>query len=292
MTLLIVIPTCTDDSPIAERLLDWIYQVNFKQAHGHVLLAFANDVHAEMRAKLRICAELAFEGVSEFQAKPCGKGLKATKVENCNDMLQQTAQYVAHGFRWPWFCLEPDAVPLVPDWIEQLSKAYSDQPKKFMGPHMRRKVQNGEELFLGRTSVYPTSAFSEFKDYKSPMPIEWEAGRNIIPRSTKTRLIQQGVFDESTVIRPDAVVFHSDKTGALISQLRERGVPSPEQTNGQRVDIRNVTEDRATETISIPALPTVSNPVLSVNFATALAKKIDGRTKEGRALKAQRKANA
>lgn len=248
--LLITLPCCADDGPYAEHLLDSIYQLNGRSQHGHILLAYAHDLHSEMKMKLRICADLAFEGVTEFQATSRPIAFDSTntanmrielktKVEFVNNLWLQTAHFVAGHYRWPWLWMEPDCVPIRPDWISQLAAGYANQPKKFMGRKMRRKVGENESFFLSRTAVYPTSAFAELRGFVGSPPFEWTSGNHTVPRSSTSRLIQETVYDgDINKVAREAVILHSDKSGKLIEQLREGKVSAPEHQNGEAVEVK------------------------------------------------------
>lgn len=251
--LLIVIPACSDDAPVAERLLDWVYQLGGKQASGHVLLVFAHDIHAEMKLKVKISAELAFEFVTEFQATKKwlpnnlpDRGEPKTKTELINNLWEQTANHIAHHYRWPWLWLEPDCVPLTPDWRSKLADAYANQPKKFMGSHMKRKVGDADHLFMARTAIYHAGAFNELNKFSGGAPpFEWASEAYAIPRSTKSRLFQQLAYEgDPSAVRADAVLLHSDKTGKLIEHLREKldSIPSEDgiQKNGEHIGVKVV----------------------------------------------------
>jgi len=263
--ILIVVPCCMDDGPTAERMLDWVYQCSGKEAYGHVLLSFAHDIHAEYRMKLRISAELAFESVTEFQATKKwlpnnlpDRGEPKTKTEFINNLWEQTANHIAHHYRWPWLWVEPDCVPLTPDWRVKLADAYANQPKKFFGSHMKRKVGDAEHLFLARTAIYHAGAFNELNKFSGGAPpFEWASEAYVIPRSTKSRLFQQLAYEgDPSKVRPDAVLLHSDKTGKLIEHLREKikqveeGKVTTEYNpfadcsmqNGEKVEVRNIDE--------------------------------------------------
>lgn len=243
--LLIALGCCADDSPTAERLLDWVYYLNGKQPRGHILLTYAHDVHAEMKLKLRICAELAFESVSEFTATsrmlpaPNLKPIELkTKVEFVNNLWNQTAKYVAGHFRFPWLWMEPDCVPTVPNWIELLAEAYAKQPRKFMGRKMKRKVGDNEQLFLSRVAIYPTSAFAELSGFHGTPPFEWVSGPHVMPRATTSKLFQETRYEgDFSTLDVGAALLHSDKTGKLIEQLRERNVQATEHQNGETVEV-------------------------------------------------------
>lgn len=240
--LLVVIPNCSDDSPYAERLLDFVYQLNGKQQVGHVLLAYAHDVHAEMKLKLKISAELAFVSVSEFQA--AGRMdvlLPKTKTEFTNNLWIQTAHHIAGHFRWPWLYCEPDCVPITPDWIQTLADGYANQPMKYLGTRMKRITGETENFFMARTGIYPTIAYSELKGFIGTPPFEWTAGPHVAPRSSNTKLIQQINYDgDYAKVKPEAVLLHADKQGKLIEQLREKGVKA--NGHGENVEVQHSEE--------------------------------------------------
>lgn len=241
------------DAPRAETLLDWIYQLNNKTQHDNpLLLVAASNVHAEMQVKVRIAAELAFKHVELAVAN----NTDAEKVMSFNRLFRATAQTVKDRYSLPWLLLEPDCVPLKADWIEHLELAYHSQPKRFFGPHLKFQVRDEEKMCVGKVAVYPNDAANDLNGFcDTIVPFNQLAGELIVPRSTKTRLIQQldiAGEEDSNKVRPDAVLFHSDKTGAIIRRLQSQPVP----------DV-------------LPAAP-----------VEVAVEKIDGRTKEGRARKA------
>lgn len=202
MNILLVTGFTTADWHRAEALFDWHRKLHDQMPSGHVLLVAAKDAHDELRTKLRIAAELAFETVREFQvsATPQGKLPK-------EHIFREAALHIGQSLRWPWLWLEPDCVPLKRNWITRLEDAYEDQPARYMGTYF--KV--GQQIILPRVSVYPAVAINDFL-----------AQRELLPMSTKTRLIQYGLFSDSddlSKVREDAVLFHSCKTNALIEKL-------------------------------------------------------------------------
>lgn len=254
--LLIVSPISANDAILQERNFDWIYALNGKTSFGHCLLVAAADAHAELVTKCRISAEVAFETVEVLTCKASPAKSKSGQV---NHLFKQAAAHVATNYRYPFLFLEPDCVPLKPDWRERLLSAYDAQPKKYMGAFLK----TGESVFMARTGIYSTSAIHDLRDVlDSEAPFERTAS---ISRAAKTMLIQCGSWqpeDALDKIRDDAVLFHSDKTGSLIELLREK----PSQSNGH---------------ISLSDTDSASPIVPSLN--------IDMRTKAGRALKAQLK---
>lgn len=221
MNIVTVIPISAADTDRAESLLDWIRALNANAQHGHVLLSYAKDVHGESQAKIRIAAELAFSDVAEF--RPQTDSSKGTEPIRANLLFRDTAQHVASGYRWPWLCLHPGCVPLRDSWLADLTDAYEAQPKRYLGPFLKTATGDAVALILGRTSIYPASAYLELKDYfGSPHPFEFATGP-MLPRATATKLVQHGAWQESDSvdrIRSDACVFDGDRTGKLMELLK------------------------------------------------------------------------
>lgn len=200
MNLLLVCPYSTSDWHRVDALFDWHRILHRQLPTGHVLLAASHDAHAEIRRKLSIGAELAFESVKELQT------VKSAK----DDLFMQVAEHIGRATRWPWLWLDPSCVPLVSGWIGKLSEAYEAQPCRYMGPHLK----DDKGLSLGRTSVHPASAINDFRTLRDRLPL-----------SSKSRLIQVGAFapgDDISKVRSDAVLFDSCHTDALIEKLREK----------------------------------------------------------------------
>lgn len=223
INLLIAIPFCADDAWRAELLCDWIYQLNGKRADGCCLLAPAADVHGELKTKVRLAAELAFVGVDTFNVQPSGA---ANKTDHINNLFRQVAAHISGSCRVPFLWLEPDCVPIRKSWVKALADAYNNQPKRYMGAHLGLQVKDSAErhVVLARTSIYPADAIRDLDGYcQSNVPFERLAANTVVPRSSKTKLIQQLAYTSETPldkIRDDAVLLHHDKTGALIEALR------------------------------------------------------------------------
>jgi hypothetical protein len=207
MNPLIVIPFNASDAPMAEHLLDWIYQLSgCKQSGSCLLVAYAN-VHEEFQVKVKLSADLAFSNLELVVAPEISSSAKPDRI---NHLLKFTAEYISNNYRLPWLWLEPDCVPLKKDWLKQLSKAYENQPKRFFGAYMKT---GDEKLFLARISIYPPDAIKDI------------GKSELVSHSTKTRLTQEIKYNHETDlanIREDAILLHSDKSGQLIIHLREK----------------------------------------------------------------------
>ena len=224
MKLLMVLPYCASDAPQAERLCDWCFELNGRRASGNILLVAASDVHEEMRVKVKLAAEVAFETVDVLVAQPIADAMKTVKI---NRTFQQGAEAVAKHFQWPFLWLEPDCVPLKYGWLGDIGKAYEHQPKRYLAPHLKLDSAS-ETVFMGRVGVYPNSVAGEIGQFTAnTINFERAGGETLLARSTKTRLIQMTTYESVSKIREDALLLHSDKTGDLISFLSKdlNGVP-------------------------------------------------------------------
>jgi hypothetical protein len=214
--ILVVIPFSVNDAILAEHLCDWIFLLNKRVQKGHALLVVAGDVHAEMRAKVELAAQVAFETVVVVSAPAV---VSQNKNVHVNTLFRVAAETVARRFTLPWLWLEPDTVPLKAGWLKAITDAHYSQPKRYSGSWMK-----ASELFLARVAVYPHDAINDLEPYLNDNSMfNMNAGQVIIPASTKTRLVQEvAIWEESTTINPEAVVLHRDKSAVLMTSLREK----------------------------------------------------------------------
>lgn len=218
--LLVVLPFCANDAKMAELLCDFIFLVNRREQHGHCLLVVAGDVHAEMRAKVRVAAEVAFSAVDIIDVN---KIVNPNKNVHVNEMFRSAAEHVGSSYRVAWLWLEPDAVPVKYGWLDALAEAHYEQAKRYSGPWKKVMSADGP-TFLNRVAIYPPDSM---RDLAAPLallvPFNIAAGNLIIPKATKLKLIQEvAITDESTKLLPTTVLAHCDKQGILMNSMREK----------------------------------------------------------------------
>jgi len=221
MSLLVILPHSANDSIQAERLCDLIAAQN-KRPAGHCLLVAAPDTHGESQTKVKIAAELAFASV-ELLVVDWPKVAPTCKAESVNHLFYEAATHAARSCQWPFIWLEPDAVPLRREWLDDLDMAYHAQPKRYFGPILASA--DGKQQCMARVAVYPRGAGGELKEFfAGKVPFEQAGAKIILSRAGKTRLIQQMAFgaeSDRNAVRDDAVLLHSDKEGVLLSSLLE-----------------------------------------------------------------------
>ena len=223
MRLLATIPYSSNDAVLCERNLDHIYRLNGKTPLGHVLLVVNPDVHAEMRQKIKVTAELAFESVTEFVAPKIEEQYANDKFRQMNNLFRHTALTVQNQFQWPWLWLEPDCVPVKADWIKKISEAYHSQPKKYMG---LLATPAGGAQFMARVGVYlPTAGYELESLCQSGAPFPIATSEKVVPRASNTKLIQYlniETFEDLSKISESAVVVHGDRQGIIAENWRPR----------------------------------------------------------------------
>lgn len=222
MKILCCIPFCPDNGAIAEKLCDWVFYLNGKQASGHALLVPSGDTHAELVTKVQISAELAFESVTVHVDKG-NSDSNRPKPERINRAFVTTALQVNSYFNWPFLWLEPDCVPLSEGWLEVLANAYEAQPKRYLGAFLRLPDQS---LCLSRVSIYPKDAINDLQPFCSTdKPFNILAAPSVLKMATKSKLFQQLSLksdDELSKVRADSVLFHCDKKGILMASLKAK----------------------------------------------------------------------
>lgn len=254
--ILIVIPCHAGDCLRAEKLLDQIIALNRKKQSGHGLLVFAPDVPQENRDKLRITAEVAFKSVGTFGV------LMPKDITEKRDitahMVALTARHISKNFKSPWLWLEPDCLPLKSEWLISITLGYESQPLRYLAGH----VKYGDAVAMSKIAVYPNDAISDMEASASMnIPFDFYA----VNMSMKSRLFQTvNITSEadSALLRPDAVLAHSDKAGVLIEKITQQSLALNELQAGDPVVVRSAKVPKTstkTASASIP-IPAVNKP--------------------------------
>lgn len=246
--LLVVLPFCEKDVHLVRPLLEWIDELRRKsdwidsRLPNSIVLSADIRVKREVLLDLKAYAQTIFhfaEGVivnvpDERQSWPKGP----------NFMFHNALQVVMERYKMPWLWLEPDAVPLKPDWLEQLSREYALCPKKFMGtmatvaltPELPQRHMSG-------VAVYPPDAYPIMKEScASDIAFDYASAKDVVGRNRcwETKLIYElwgdhtnsptfkafkAPEDKSNVVVPaaipeSAVLYHRCKDLSLTNLLR------------------------------------------------------------------------
>lgn len=206
MNVTTVIPCYSENVEQAEKLIDWIYQLNDQKPKGQALIVADFEVHAESREKIKISCELAFESFEVvFLPTALGDGNKL------NQTFRRVAEYVKGAYRDPWFWLEPDSVPIVKGWQKVISQTYERQAKRYCSG-----IIIGEKRILSRHGIYPVNAIDDVSKWLDEVKNFNEvAGEGLVWRATNMNLVSELVLQS-----PETMIIHGDKDGQFLESLK------------------------------------------------------------------------
>jgi len=252
--MLVIIAFCAKDKPIAERLASWIAELGGVKKHDCLLAVHIDTKSTGVIETLQGC----FGRVAEFSVDDT----ETIYPFIANMMWKRSAQHVADmNESMPWLWLEPDAVPIVPEWLDRIEEEYKTCGK----PFMLDQVITPNSVHNSGVGVYPAKVRDYTMNLWNLANIPWDVffKEDFTPKTHHTELIHDKfykVWDDPTsgapvfpdaeslsIIESKAVLFHRNKDGSLIQRLREaRGgvvaarashssevlgsIPSPETT--------------------------------------------------------------
>ena len=151
-------------------------------------------------------------------------------------MWHECVKTVADQFNVPWFWMEPDAVPLTPDWLDKIEDEYLAAKKPFMLDKVitpTRSHNSGVGVYPGRVRDYTQRLW----ELSGGSPWDVFLAEEFTPFTHHTGLIHDKFYrvwedpksgppvfpdaESLSIIEPGAVLFHRNKDGSLIERLRE-----------------------------------------------------------------------
>lgn len=149
-----------------------------------------------------------------------------------NTLFRCAAGYIAETVRVPWLWMEPDAIPLRPEWADRIETDYIGARKPFMGTRFDAPYPH-----INGIAVYPPDIRSISPKMFSAhtKPFDLIDAKLVMSKTQITKLIHHRWGDIQNNIAPtfpnmeslksipmDTMVFHRNKDGTLIQRLRER----------------------------------------------------------------------
>lgn len=239
--MLCVLPVHFQDSRLLFDLLGWIKTLGGCPAHD-ALLVSDNAVQYSDALVLLNEAKKSFNNVSivtlEKPVRGWPQGPKA--------MWEFAARHIKINAQRPWLWLEPDCVPLKPNWLDAIELEYSKCGAPFMFCQMETNQPGFPNPYPSAIAVYPADAIDTIWPYL-PSDRSWEiaAAPQIMEKGKHTDLIQNlwgepnlpPTFVEHKTpasprnafsldyLKPQAALFHRNKDGTLIRLLRQKMYP-------------------------------------------------------------------
>ncbi len=231
--LIVVLPVCNTDGRLMAKNLEWMLSMGMPKTHDCLVSADRVTTAALLRSVVNL-AKRQFNKVFEtVYAMPRKTAFPQTAA-------WQHAARTMVGYGRPWLWLEADCIPLKANWLLTMQNEYDRCGKPFCGPVMPvRNHMNGTAIYpantpkrLPRTMSHTNNAWdceakeeigSAVHDCTRLWQCAWGVVRGQLNPIEGEEL--PGFPRGSAIInqiRPDAVLFHRDKSGTLIDRLRER----------------------------------------------------------------------
>jgi len=244
--MIVAIPFHTVDLRLVRELLAWCKLLGGCRSHDCLLVA---DAGVEWGP----CLDLITFSNSIFRSAKLITNDRHIEnwPEGPNSLLLTALQQIEKSDQ-PLLWLEPDAIPLKPNWLDTLSLVYTQCGKPFMGQiytHEHPEPPMAPYPLMSGVAVYPPDGWSRLaKAIKfapnlpfdvSCAPITYEAGANTkliqhyygekgLPPTFSVNRTDSSPRNTFTLDRlhPNAVIFHRNKDGSLIRLLRAKHFPN------------------------------------------------------------------
>jgi hypothetical protein len=226
---------------MAHRWFDWCVELGGTDGHYlHLIPSSGLDITA-----LILKADIIFNGrVSiikdeEDQTSDWQNTEQLRSASGPNSAFRQVAWHFYHGQLGAYFWCELDCIPLRKDWLDRLETEYKSCGKPFMGAHVQIESvpehMSGNAIYVNVPELAPglvqrTNWTPKGQSQSYELAFDIAGAREVLPKAHFTNLIQhkfrfkgfesRAEFD--AVIDPNAVVFHSDKSGSIYPYLRDK----------------------------------------------------------------------
>lgn len=230
----VALPVCKRDMELMLHNLRWQRELDVRKDYDCVL-SLDGELTPDEIVELESAAWDTFDWV-DVNVYPTAPNKSWPQAPNW--AFQHTARYMQKGSR-PWFWMEPDCVPLCPDWLDVLNKEYWRCKKAIMGV-----IVEGMGHCNG-TAIYPHNFPQLSRDSMECTDVAWDGlmkkdtiwTTHNVPHLmchvwgiTKGRAKPFGGSpahfrtwsDVERWVNLSAVVFHRAKDSSLIDRLRER----------------------------------------------------------------------
>lgn len=163
-------------------------------------------------------------------------------IPGSNSLFKAAALH-ARNVGEPFLFLEPDAVPIRPQWLEAIESEYQRCGKPFMGAVVRHSVTSLPNPYLEGCAVYPSDAWSRMLPQSPDTSWTLANAERVVPHAFNSPLFSHfwgPRYDfpptfaaakgpgspENTLllsdIRPGTALYHRNKDGTLIRLLRKQ----------------------------------------------------------------------
>jgi ADP-heptose:LPS heptosyltransferase/GT2 family glycosyltransferase len=223
------------DKHLAKDLLTWMNELDPKPSGiHHLVLACGARVRQDDINELSLIAKPSFVSVAALRLRDESE---RSWPNACNQTFQSAVTWIKENGGGYFYFMEPDVVPMVPNWRETLEAEYLNCGKPFMGAVYDQpyKHLNGSMVYpdnISKHNIYMLHATNQPWDLTRP-ELTMRLGHN-------TPLIQRTLADPKTntpftfpdlpslrFVREGVILFHGCKDGSLTARLREQRGGAP-----------------------------------------------------------------
>jgi hypothetical protein len=255
--MFLVIPYSHTDIDQTLRLvkwLGWLSSLDSDSMKRERILLVPSRHAAERKTHREICA-LAARIFGEARSFTPNDEHETGWPGACNFMLKAALEHVEQHFQDDVFLLEPDAIPVVPEWFRTIEMEWDAARilgKEFMGAFVDYDIPHMTGIGVyGRNWRAVAPKLAEVQNQRG-----WDtyAADQILPNAHITDLIQHKWWRNSQMpysaldldfIKPTTVVFHQDKEGRLFKMLDD------EHWNGRADQAVHYSDPISPETVSM-----------------------------------------
>lgn len=207
---------------------------------GLIWLDWVKKLNAQMLANYDLVLLIPQKTVVEPEVLSPWKSVKrfnensgiAAWPRGPNAVFQQIMWFYYHEkLKGPFLWCEPDCVPVKFDWLDRIRQEYAACGKDFMGTMVEPLISGGKRVprHMTGNAVYPHKAYEKAPKIMEAVGVGWDvlAAEQILPRAHITKLIQhefrhaqfKSRAELEKALKPETVLFHSDKYGAIAGLL-------------------------------------------------------------------------
>ena len=226
--MILCLAFCSKDEGTAIRLAKWIAELGGTSRHD-LFLGYSSDTTPDAIADI---LRPHFRNIGGIRIDEQGFSYPAS----ANWMWTTCARTIGTTLNEPWLWMEPDAVPLVPEWMDRIEDEYKVSGKAFSLNKVitpTRSHNSGVGVYPGRVVNYTDRLWEV---HNTPWDVFF--AEDFTPHTHHTKLIHDKFFEvwddpksgspvfpnvESlSIIEPNAVLFHRCKDSSLLDRLKDR----------------------------------------------------------------------
>ena len=263
---------------MSHRWFQWVMELGGTEGHRFFLIPSAGVNISDVLVKASFSLSTVMIKDEESQTSDWQNTEQLRSASGPNSAFRQVAWHFYMNKLGPYFWCELDCVPLRKDWLDRLETEYKSCGKPFMGAHVQIESvpehMSGNAIYADVPEQAPglvqrTNWTPKGQDRSFELAFDIAGAKDVLPKAHFTSLIQhkfrfkgfesRAEFD--TVIDPNAVVFHSDKSGSIYKYLRENlsGGNAPACKDNKEVGRSGVAPVVSTEVGAVlPVIPSDS----------------------------------